>query len=69
MAWEGFEKIQVKKGMKLNEIWLDGNPLCINLNECEYIKRIDNLIPSIRKVVRAVYIIFINMVNAGYFCI
>lgn len=50
LTWEGFGKFYVRRGMKVNAIWLDGNPLCLNISEPEYIRRIDAVIPCISKV-------------------
>lgn len=50
LTWEGFERLQIRRGMKLNVVWLDGNPLCLNISESDYIKKVDAVIPYVRKV-------------------
>lgn len=47
---DDISQLRPLKNMKLTEIWLDGNPICNNYNEVDYIQAIKETCPTIEKI-------------------
>lgn len=39
------------KSMQINELWLDGNPVCQNYDEAGYMQAVKEICPTIKKLV------------------